>query len=78
MTTNLNAGSIDFTTVARNNVATNKPQADIQINHAAIAACLCALVLIGILLLPTISSTFSSANTIENVSTDSGYTAFIE
>jgi len=57
MTTNLNADTIDF-----NPIAGCKPQTDIQINHAAVAACLCALVLIAVLLSPTIFSASSTTD----------------
>jgi len=57
MTINLNADIIDFNTVSERKVRT-----DIQVNHAAVAACLCALVLIGILLSPSIFSSFSATS----------------
>lgn len=67
MTTNLNADIIDFNTVSGRKVRT-----DIQVNHAAVAACLCALVLIGILLSPSIFSSFSSTSLTSTVNQEVG------
>lgn len=61
MTMKLNAGLVDFATTTKEDAATTV-RPDVQVNHAALAACLCALVLIGILLLPTIYTNAASVD----------------
>lgn len=59
MTTHLNAQPIRFNATSQRTSQTKTP-----VNHAAVAACLCALVFIFILLSPTIFSSSEFATVI--------------
>lgn len=71
MTMKLNADPIDF--AAKKHPAKSAVQSDVQVNHAALAACLCALILIGILLLPTIYSNAASVDSNQPVGPSQEY-----